>query len=233
MNLLTGLGAGVVSRRALLIVGAGGAGAVLLPRPAGAAADAAYAAFLEAAEARLAPLLPAASPAAQEAYVYAAAAALRRLATPPTIAFNDQHKIDIKPNGLTKVFSVTFLRAKPRAVLPPHNHPFYSVATLGLSGAVQVRNFEPVETPPPYGIREPFRLRETRAQALGAGDISTLSPMRDNFHTFAAGPQGAVWMDLSTSHAEKGAGDFSYLRLTSGGRDRVGDVLEARWGLKD
>ena len=49
---------------------------------------------------------------------------------------------------------------------------------------------------------------------LRPGDISTLAPSRDNFHTFEAGPSGAVWIDITTAHGKEGAGDFSYLRLS-------------------
>jgi hypothetical protein len=235
MNEATDFQRGWIERRALLVFAAAGAAPLLLPsRSRAAPADLSYATFLDRATEALDALLPAAGRAEQDAYVYAAAAQLRRLAGPPELVFNDKYKLDIKPTDKTKVFAVTVLRAKPGAIQPPHNHPLYSVATMGLTGEVRVRNFEPAgSAPPPYASRETFGLRETRAQVLRPGDISTLAPSRDNFHTFEAGPSGAVWIDISTPHGKEGAGNFSYLRLTPGEARGVGDVFEARWGLKD
>ena len=226
---------GWIERRALLILGGAGTTAMLSAPQARAAASGAlrYRDFVADATDSLSQLLPAASPAEQDAYVYAAAAQLRRMIDAPQIVFDDKYKIDIKPTDTTRVFSITLLRAKPGAALPPHNHPFYSVATMGLMGEVRVRNFEPAGELPPYASHETFKLRETRAQQLRPGDIGTLAPSRDNFHTFEAGPSGAVWIDVSTAHAKEGAGDFSYLRLTPNDTAGVGDVFEARWGLKD
>jgi hypothetical protein len=225
---------GWIERRALLVLGAAGTAAFLSPSQAKAIeAGLGYKDFVGHATESLAQLLPATSPAEQDAYVYAAAAQLRRMVGAPEVAFDDKYKIDIKPIDTTRVFSITLLRAKPGAVQPPHNHPFYSVATMGLKGEVRVRNFEPAGDLPPYASHETFKLRETRAQQLRPGDIGTLAPSRDNFHTFEAGPSGAVWIDISTAHAKEGAGDFSYLRLTPNETAGVGDVFEARWGLKD
>jgi hypothetical protein len=197
------------------------------------AADLGFDEFLRTAGEDLARRLPAQTVADQDAYVLAAAARLRRLTSPPAVQWNDQYKLDIKPVGQTKIFSVTMLRAKPNMVQPPHNHPQYSVATMGLTGEVRVRNFEPVGELPPYSSKALFQLRQTREQQLRAGDISTLSPHHDNFHTFEAGPGGATWIDVSTPHATEGAGDFSYLRLTDPAPAHSGDLLEGRWGLKD
>jgi len=226
-------GLGWIERRALLVLGAAGSASLLARPVAAAGADPTFDAFLEDATEALAKLLPAVGLAEQDAYVYAAAARLRRLTHAPELTFNDKYRIDIKPVGATRVFSVTVLRAKPGAVQPPHNHPLYSVATMGLQGEVRVRNFEPAGDLPPYASKDTFRLRETRAQQLRPGDISTLAPSRENFHTFEAGPSGAVWIDISTAHGKEGAGDFSYLRLTPNDGAGVGDVFEGRWGLKD
>jgi hypothetical protein len=225
---------GWIERRALLVLAAGTAALVPSTR-ARAAGDGGldYKDFVGAATESLGQLLPAASPAEQDAYVYAAAAQLRRMVGAPEVVFDDKYRIDIKPIDTTRIFSVTLLRAKPGAVQPPHNHPFYSVATMGLKGEVRVRNFEAAGDLPPYASRDTFRLRETRAQQLRPGDIGTLAPSRDNFHTFEAGPSGAVWIDISTAHAKEGAGDFSYLRLSPNDTAGVGDIFEGRWGLKD
>jgi len=225
---------GWIERRALLVLGAAGTVAFLSPsRAAAVETSLGYKDFVGSATESLARLLPATSAAEQDAYVYAAAAQLRRMIGAPEVSFDDKYNIDIKPIDTTRVFSVTLLRAKPGAIQPPHNHPFYSVATMGLKGEVRVRNFEPAGDLPPYASHDAFRLRETRAQQLRPGDIGTLAPSRDNFHTFEAGPSGAVWIDISTAHAKEGAGDFSYLRLTPNETAGVGDVFEARWGLKD
>lgn len=186
--------------------------------------------FLAEAVAELSRLLPAPGDASQADYVQRAAARLRQLPAPPAVAWQESRKLDIKPVADKGVFSVTLLRAKPGAVLPPHNHPLYSVATMGLQGEVLVRNFHPQGDLPPYASKAAFRLRQTREVLLRPGITSTLTPSRDNFHTFEAGREGAVWIDLSTPHGGPGAGDFSYLRLTA--PPKTGETVEARWGLK-
>jgi hypothetical protein len=224
-----------VERRALLLLGMGAplllrAGETVAAAPPG---QVPFDTFLNEARRDLRPLLPAADPVEQDAYVYRAAALLRRLKDIPDQPFVEARKIDIRPLGRPLVFAVTALRGKPGAVLPPHNHPNYSVATMGLAGAVRVRNFEPDSVLPPYSSKERFRLLQTSERWLRPHDVVTLTAMRDNIHTFEAGPEGALWLDISTPHANSDGSDFSYLRLVQGAAARVGDVYEAIWGLKD
>ena len=85
-----------------MIGAAGAAAACVAASPRGRRADLSYATFLDRATESLRQLLPAAGRAEQDAYVYAAAAQLRRLAGPPELAFNDKYKLDIKPTDKTR-----------------------------------------------------------------------------------------------------------------------------------
>jgi hypothetical protein len=98
---------GGIERRALLVLGAAGTAALLSPsRAAATETSLAYKDFVAGATESLAQLLPAASAAEQDAYVYAAAALLRRMVGAPEVMFEDKYKIDIKPIDTTRVFSL-------------------------------------------------------------------------------------------------------------------------------
>ena len=124
-------------------------------------------------------------------------------------------------------FFVIEWRMEPRAVLPPHNHPGYSVCTLGLEGEARVRHYQPAADAPPLTSREPFHLRLTREQILLTRGVSTLGPERDNIHSFTAGPRGAHGIDITTRHDASYDGSFSFLEI--GSKERDSGELVARW----
>lgn len=225
-----------IDRRGFLIVGA--AASIAPPElvwqdgqaRAASVGDLTFDEFTSLARAELKELLPAAGADRQDAFVHRAGALLQRLQAIPPQEFNDTRQMDIRLIEKPMVFAITVLRGLPGAVLPAHNHPLYSVATMGLSGEVRVRNFEHEAAPPPYESTERFKIRQTSEHMLGARDVVTLTPERDNIHIFEAGPSGALWLDLSTPHADPSASKFSYLRLFPGPNSRVGDTYEGQWG---
>ena len=92
-----------------------------------------------------------------------------------------------------------------------------------------MRHFDAVGAPP-LDSRETFRIRETENRVLRAGRSTSLTPERDNIHTFEAGPEGALGFDINTFLP--GEGDWSMLELDeSSGRPLQGyeRVFEARW----
>jgi hypothetical protein len=120
-------------------------------------------------------------------------------------------------------------RFAPGAVLPPHNHTPAHVLSLCIEGECRVRHFDPIE-PPALDSRELFRVRETENRILRAGRSTSLTPERDNVHTFEAGPEGALGFDLNTFLP--GEGDWSMLEIDqSSARAEKGyhRVFEARW----
>lgn len=213
-----------LGRRSLMLMG----GALVLARGTGAFATsggepASLTEFLASSE-TLAAMLPAANRARQDAYVLAAASRALTAAPPslpkmyPMTPFDG---VEIGPGGKPTIVAATFYRLAPGAVLPAHDHPSYSVATIGLTGEVAVRQFEVEGDMPPGSAR--FAVRETVRTLLRPGSVATLSPSRDNIHTFRAGPQGATFVDLSTPHGEQN--DFTYLQIDDaprGGSDRFG-----------
>jgi predicted metal-dependent enzyme (double-stranded beta helix superfamily) len=199
---------------------------------AAALEDENYVNFLRSAAETLSALLPATTPSQQDEYIYTAAAKVRRAVGIPFPEGMKDTGLDIRPIDKTKVFSIVAYRAAAGVIQPPHNHPGYSVATMGYEGAARVSYFEHDGTPPAYSIRDPFRVRKTSERWLKSRDIATLTPSRDNIHTFEAGPNGARWIDINTELAP-GSGDFSYMRLTPATSERTGELYQARWGLKD
>jgi hypothetical protein len=117
-------------------------------------------------------------------------------------------------------------RFAPGAVLKPHNHTPGHVLSLCIRGECRVRHFDAIEAPP-LGSRETFRVRETENRVLRAGRSTSLTPERDNIHTFEAGPEGALGFDINTSLP--GEGDWSMLELEDRPLKGYERVFEARW----
>lgn len=121
-------------------------------------------------------------------------------------------------------FFVVEWRMAPGAFLPPHCHPNFSVCTLGLEGEAVLRNFEIAGEAPPFKSPTGFEVRQTHEELIGPGRVNTLSPSRDNIHTFRAGAKGARGIDLSTPHGPSIGFSFLELGEATGGSNR-----KARW----
>ena len=124
-------------------------------------------------------------------------------------------------------FIIIQWQMEPDATLPPHNHPNYSVCTLGYSGEARLRNFEIVGEAPEFASKKPFRIRETHNEVLAPGRINPLSPPRDNMHYFQAGKAGARGIDITTLHG-KYVG-FSFLDINDKPADPERRIFEAAW----
>ena len=131
------------------------------------------------------------------------------------------------PSFRGKPFFIIQWRMEPGAVLPPHNHPNAAVCTFGFEGAVQLRNFEIVGEPPEYTTKKSFLIRETRSERMTNGHISTLSPARDNIHTFRAGKEGARGIDINTMVG--GSAPFSFLKMKDKPVDAEKGLYEVTW----
>jgi PCO_ADO len=114
----------------------------------------------------------------------------------------------------------------PGAVLPPHNHTPGHVLSLCVEGECRVRHFDAIAAPP-LDSRETFRVRETENRVLRAGRSTSLTPERDNIHTFEAGPEGALGFDINTFLP--GEGDWSTLEIDDRPLQGYERVFEARW----
>jgi hypothetical protein len=57
-----------------------------------------------------------------------------------------------------------------------------------------------------------FGVRESRAETMKRGRIGTLSPVRDNIHSFRVGKEGARGIDINTLHGAMAK--FSFLDVT-------------------
>jgi hypothetical protein len=124
-------------------------------------------------------------------------------------------------------FIIIQWQMEPDAIFPPHNHPNYSVCTLGYSGEARLRNFEIVGEAPEFASKKTFRIRETHNEVLAPGRINTLSPTRDNIHSFQTGKAGARGIDITTPHG-KNLG-FSFLDIGDKPADPEKRIFEAAW----
>jgi hypothetical protein len=125
------------------------------------------------------------------------------------------------------LFFVVEWKLEAGACLPPHCHPNASACTVGLEGEARIRNFEVVGQAPEFSSRQSFLVRETHNELITQGRINTLSAMRDNIHTFQAGPNVARGIDISTYHgADVG---FSFLDIGGKPREPDGRIFEAVW----
>jgi hypothetical protein len=117
-------------------------------------------------------------------------------------------------------------RFAPGAILPPHNHTPAHVLSVCVEGECRVRHFDAVDAPP-LDSPATFRVRETENRILRAGRSMSLTPARDNIHTFEAGPEGASGFDLNTFLP--GEGDWSMLELDDKPLKGYERVFEAKW----
>jgi hypothetical protein len=137
--------------------------------------------------------------------------------------------VEFGPIHLELPITIIQWRFAPGAILPPHNHTPAHVLSLCIEGECRVRHFDALGAPS-LDSRETFRLRETENRILRAGRSTSLTPARDNIHTFEAGPEGALGFDINT--ILPGEGDWSMVELDeSSGRPVQGyeRVFEARW----
>lgn len=118
-------------------------------------------------------------------------------------------------------------RFAPGAVLPPHNHTPAHVLSLCLEGECRVRHYDIAGEAPPLDSPASFRVRETESRILRPGRSTSLTPARDNIHTFEAGPDGALGIDINTFLP--GEGDWSMIAIDDRPACGYERIYEARW----
>lgn len=94
-------------------------------------------------------------------------------------------------------FTVLHWQLEPGIAIAPHAHSYGNVVTLGLAGAVRIRNYEALGARD-YDSGAPFRVQCTVDQILRPGDINLVSLERNYVHGFTAGPDGARGLDITT-----------------------------------
>lgn len=186
----------VIGRRRLLWLSAATVGGALLPRLGRAAppvaAGLSFEAFVATAEPLARALVRDASPAGHEAYVLSLAAAAARLGdVAPHPLFRYRDGIELAPVHRGVPFMVIEWRLGPNAVFDAHDHPGYSVCTVGLDGEAEVQHYE---------LGDGGVARHTRSAVVEKGRVDVLTPERDNVHRFVAGPRGARGLDITTLH---------------------------------
>lgn len=191
--------------------------------------------FLEVANDAVKTLLSDRSDAGQSRYLRRMGAAAAGLSDAPAPAeWRDSGQSDgpgtfigFNPGGVG--FVVLQWRMDPGARILPHAHTYGNVATVGLEGAVRVRNYEVV------GRRDftsdaDFIARRTVDQRLSAGDTNFVSLERNYIHGFDAGTEGGRGIDITTRLYPKPDYPVPYLEL--GEPLSTGDVardFRARW----
>lgn len=126
-----------------------------------------------------------------------------------------------------KPFFIIEWKMSSGAYLPPHNHPNISVCTVCTGGRARIRNFDPPENAPEFSSKRGFEIRETHDEILTPGRINTLSAVRDNIHTFRAGPDGASGIDITTYHGPDEG--FSFLDIDEKPSNAEERVFRAVW----
>ena len=211
----------VITRRRMLWLPAALVAGVTWRRRAGAAPRAASSAlsfdeFVATAEPLARGLVHDATPAGQQAYVLSLAALAARLdGVPPHRLFPYTRGIELAPIYRGVPFFVIEWQLAPNAVFDAHDHPGYSVCTVGLDGEAEVQHFELVDE---------GAARHTRSAVVERGRVDVLSPHRDNVHRFVAGPRGARGIDITTLHDQ----DVGFHHVDVDGVPPVGATTRAR-----
>ncbi|HZS44129.1 MAG TPA: hypothetical protein VFC63_03440 [Blastocatellia bacterium] len=135
--------------------------------------------------------------------------------------------IEFGPIKVSSPLSIIQWKLAPNAVLPAHNHNPADIVSVCLEGETLVRHFDLEGPAPEYSSTQTFRIRETRSDVLTPGRVSTLTQRRDNIHTFIAGDNGALGMDVNSFLP--GNKPFSFLDYSSKPIDPKRRVYEAVW----
>jgi hypothetical protein len=169
----------------------------------------------------------------EDAHIYriSAVAARLRLETVPntkTGAFAGLNPpVEFGPVQASPPLVIILWRMAPGATLPAHNHTPADVVSLCLRGEVRVRHFDIVGEAPEYSSKQTFHIRETCNLLLTQGRMSGLTQVRDNIHTFHAGEQGALGIDINTFLP--GDKNFSFLDFADKPLDAEKKIYEAVW----
>lgn len=135
--------------------------------------------------------------------------------------------VEFGPLHIAAPLAIIQWRLAPGATLPAHNHTPADIISLCVEGECTVRHFDIVSDAPEYSSKETFLIRETRNDLLTAGRMSSLSTTRDNIHTFHAGKEGALGIDINS--VLPGNKKFSFLDFADKPRDPQKRIYEAVW----
>ena len=135
--------------------------------------------------------------------------------------------VEFGPLRIEMPLAIIQWRLAPGATLPAHNHELADIISLCLQGECVVRHFDIVGEAPQYSSKDSFLIRETRSDLLTPGRMSSLSTTRDNIHTFRAGKEGALGIDINS--ILKGNKKFSFLDFSDQPRDPQKRIYEAVW----
>ena len=118
--------------------------------------------------------------------------------------------IGFNPGGVG--FVVLHWRMEPGTRILPPAHTYGNVVTVGLEGAVRVRNYE-VVGPRDYTTDSDFVAQNTVDQILTVGATNLVSLERDYVHGLDAGKEGARGLDITTRLLPKPDHGVPYLDL--------------------
>ena len=135
--------------------------------------------------------------------------------------------VEFGPLHVAAPLAIIQWRLAPGATLPAHNHNPADVISLCIEGECFVRHFDIVGEAPAYSSKETFLIRETRSDLLTPGRMSSLSTTRDNIHTFHAGKEGAMGIDINSILPNNKP--FSFLDFADKPRDPQKRIYEAAW----
>ena len=135
--------------------------------------------------------------------------------------------VEFGPLKIAAPLAIIQWRLAPGATLPAHNHNPADVISLCLEGECTVRHFDIVDGAPDYTSKKSFLIRESRNDLLTPGRMSSLSTVRDNIHTFHAGKDGAMGIDINS--ILPGDKPFSFLDVAEKPRDAQNRIYDAVW----
>ncbi|HST19854.1 MAG TPA: hypothetical protein VLR90_01955 [Blastocatellia bacterium] len=135
--------------------------------------------------------------------------------------------VEFGPLHVAAPLAIIQWRLAPGATLPAHNHTPADIISLCIEGECAIRHFDIVGDAPEYSSRETFLILETRNDLLTPGRVSSLSTTRDNIHTFHAGKEGALGIDINS--ILPGDKKFSFLDFADKPRDSQKRIYEAVW----
>lgn len=106
----------------------------------------------------------------------------------------------------TTLVQVNYLA--PNAFYPAHDHHGFVGVMRVLEGPLEVQTFAYADGKRPDGDMDPAVLNREKTQTYNSGDVGTILTEESHIHHIAAGPDGAVFVDVLTMYQNPGSCRF-------------------------
>ncbi len=124
-------------------------------------------------------------------------------------------------------FVVLHWKMDPNSIIRTHAHTYGNVVTLGLEGAVRIKNYEMVGAKD-FSPGKTFSVKETVRQILTPGKTNLVNLEENYSHGFQAGAVGGSGLDITTK-IKPNEPTTAYLDLANKPIDEANGIYQGTW----